>query len=58
MYRGKPIGGAKPKPAAPEASTKTDAVKGALKKLKELHEAGRITDAEYQRKRNDLLDMI
>lgn len=57
MYRGKPIGGSKAK-KAPSGPPDADRVKAALKKLQELHDAKLITDAEYQRKKSDLLDLL
>ncbi len=57
MYRGKPIR-SKNSSAASTGAPVSDRVKAALRKLKELREAGLISNEEYERKKSDLLDLL
>lgn len=57
MYRGRPIGG-KRVDSSEQSAPDPERVKAALRKLQKLHEAGEISDADYQSKREALLDAL
>lgn len=57
MYRGRPIGGSRsvaPRDSPPDP----ERIKAALRKIQKMHDAGTITDAEYQQKRKALLEAL